>query len=71
MEQLMIGGENMSKFLLGILAIVTVLSIFGIMPLLQGLYLLIAARDSSYLDKWRWYIGIPSAILLFIVFVVL
>ena len=61
----------MSKFLLGILAIVTVLSIFGIMPLLQGRYLLIVSRDISYLDMLRWYIGIPSAILLFIVFVVL
>ncbi len=37
-------------------------SIFGIMPLLQGLYYLILAKDDLYLDRWRWFLGVPSAL---------
>ncbi|MDO4861709.1 MAG: hypothetical protein Q3984_03475 [Eubacteriales bacterium] len=47
-----------------LIGILTILSIFGIMPVVQGLWFLIAAKQADYLDKWRWFLFVPSALFL-------
>lgn len=47
-----------------LIGILTILSIFGIMPVVQGLWFLITTRQTDYLDKWRWFLFVPSALFL-------
>ena len=47
-----------------LIGILTILSIFGIMPVVQGLWFLIATKQTDYLDKWRWFLFVPSALFL-------
>ena len=47
-----------------LIGILTILSIFGIMPVVQGLWFLIATKQADYLDKWRWFLFVPSALFL-------
>ena len=59
------------KNLGGLIGVLVIFAIFGVMPLVQGLYFLIATKEALYLDRWRWYIGIPSALYLLWFFFVL